>query len=69
MRVGDKGNTYADALHGLFDRIPKSVFAALAVSYALRQQADDFTKVPNEIIAEWETLYQNGIVAQRPVKL
>ena len=49
------GNEYKDVLSGeFFDKTPKAVFAALAVSYAVRQYEDDFSKVEAELLREWK---------------
>jgi hypothetical protein len=63
-------NEYAQFLERahLFEKTPKTVFAALAVSYALHQREDNFNAVVEELLDEWEILYQNGIVPQKPPK-
>jgi hypothetical protein len=59
-------NEYADALSELYHAIPKSVLAAIAVSFACRD--GDFSDAENSILREWMLLYQNGIVPQKPKK-
>lgn len=54
-----------------FDRTPKAVWAALAVSYAANRERDGAEPGPGEkawliLLAEWETLYDQGIVPQKP---
>jgi len=51
-----------------FDKCPKAVFAALAVSYALRVTNEDFSKVQDELLNEWQCLHSAGIVPQKPIK-
>jgi hypothetical protein len=63
-----KSNEYADAISDeLFDALPKSVLAAIAVSFACRN--GDFNDVDNRILKEWMTLHENGIVPQKPLKI
>lgn len=65
--VFTKGNEYQKVLSAEFyRRCPKSVLAAIAVSYAARQFDEDFTMAENAIIDEWKALYTNGIVPQKP---
>ncbi len=61
----NKTNEYSDALGDLLDRIPKTVFAAIAFSYA-SCGGDDFAAGVTNIIREWWILYENGIVPQKP---
>lgn len=59
-------NEYADALdRGVFDAIPKSVFAAIAVSLATTggERLDEATAL---IVQEWKILHENKIVPQAP---
>ncbi len=64
-------NEYAHHLGELFEKIPKSVLAAVAVSFAvmLRDEGTDDLRLANakhDILKEWWTLHENGIVPQRP---
>jgi len=60
------GNEYA-ALLGFYDRIPKAVLAAIAVSYAT--SGGDFLRLAEPNVArEWQILNQAGIVPQAPPK-
>jgi len=61
-----KSNEYADAMGELYYTIPKSVLAAIAVSFACRD--GDFSDVENELLKEWMILFENGIVQQKPRK-
>lgn len=61
-------NEYAGALGGLFADCPKAVFAAIAVS-ALTCGGDNIDEAQAAILREWNTLYTNGIVKQKPPSL
>ena len=50
-----------------FDRIPKSVLAAIAVSFA-SCGGDNLDEAEAVILDEWRALYAAGIVPQKPVK-
>jgi len=65
MRVTATGNAYAAELGDLFDRIPKAVLAAIAVS-ALTTGGDYLQHARFRVLTEWAALYANGIVPQRP---
>lgn len=66
---GKSSNQYAETLTAAFyEKCPKAVLAAIAVSYASRQTEEDFSKVEREIAKEWEILYKAGIVPQKPPK-
>lgn len=43
---------------------PKTVFAAIAISFALRLNEDNFEQALSEIITEWQALNNTGIVPQ-----
>jgi len=60
-----KYNEYALELGALYEKIPKAVFAAIAIS-ALTQGGDYLDEAQNRIMEEWLILYQNGIVSQKP---
>ena len=67
--LGNKSNSYVwsmdNGTSGLFDKIPKSVFAAMAVS-ALTCGGDYLEKASFVICKEWCALYDNGIITQKP---
>jgi hypothetical protein len=68
MHLNNKSNEYIQALErGVFDSIPKSVFAAIAISYLVNHGVA-FEDVTEEIMNEWQTLHLNGIVPQKPRK-
>lgn len=58
---------YAKVFGRDYAKIPKSVFAAIAFSYA-SHGGDDYVNGVESAINEWWTLYENGIVAQKPTK-
>lgn len=67
MKRTNKFNGYQKALsHQLFEQCPKSVFAAIAVSYATLNNGDNLDKAEDSILREWWILYRNGIVPQKP---
>ena len=64
----NKSNEYADAVGlDLFDSIPKSVWAAIAVS-SLSDGGDRIAEAAELVLEEWRILNQNGIVPQAPPK-
>ena len=60
-------NQYADELGALFAAIPKTVLAAIAVSFA-SQGGDRLDEARVKIMEEWRYLYENGIVPQKPAQ-
>jgi hypothetical protein len=63
-------NSYQEELTATFyAQCPKAVFAAMAVSYASRQVNEDFAHVEAELLNEWQVLYDNGIVPQKPPRI
>lgn len=48
-----------------YDKIPKAVFAAVAASFIMRCMGEDFDKVQNHFIDEWNVLCNNEIVPQK----
>lgn len=65
--MAGKGNDYADVLGVLLEKMPKNVLAAIAVSYA-SNGGDNLDKAAGRIAKEWQILYDNGIVPQKPNK-
>ena len=63
------GNGYQKFIDShFFEKCPKKVFAAIAVSYLINHQSmnrEDVTKLLKE---EWKALNENGIVPQKPFK-
>jgi len=72
MNLKNRSNGYVESLEpGTFDKIPKTVFAAIAVSFAIMRGDDEGNEVGPEaatpfILREWWALYHAGIVDQRP---
>ena len=61
-----RSNEYADQLgQDLYEVIPKSVLAAIAVS-ALTTGGDYLEEARERVVEEWSILFQNGIVRQKP---
>lgn len=59
------GNQYIDHFPN-FDKTPKTVIAAIAVSFALMQSQDDFEEAKSILEHEWHILYEARIVSQKP---
>ena len=62
-------NEYAQAFGRLYAKVPKAVFAAVALSYASwasGQETANFDEAVTRFIEEWRVLNQNGIVPQKP---
>ena len=65
------GNAYAALLEGDYDRIPKAVLAAIAVSFACRiigegSEIERLAASRRVVREEWAVLYGNGVVPQEP---
>lgn len=60
-------NEYSIALGALFDEMPKSVIAAIAVS-AMTCGGDHISDAVALVADEWRILHTNGIVPQKPGK-
>ena len=64
-KARNTGNAYARAIAN-YRAIPKSVFAAVAASFAVRiEETTDPDSIEFAIIREWQNLRHNGIVPQR----
>lgn len=61
------GNAYAKELKGLYNVAPKSVLAAVAVAFATQLSGTEaIHEAQSRVLAEWEALYNAGIVPQKP---
>jgi len=58
-------NEYSRVLGPLYERMPKAVLAAVVVSFAHRMSGS-FDAVPSTIIDEWQALFDNDLVTQKP---
>ena len=58
-------NEYLDEIREVYEEIPKSVFAAIAVS-ALTCGGDHIDEATEAIVKEWVALNNAGIVPQKP---
>ena len=67
MHLKYHDNDYALALGELYDKTPKAVFAAVAVS-ALTSGGDKLNMAKPYLLREWRILHENGIVPQKPPK-
>ncbi len=68
MNLKNKSNTYVDQLADLFDKTPKAVLAAIAVS-SLTTGGDYLERARELVLEEWRILHQAGIVSQKPPKV
>ncbi|MCC7017796.1 MAG: hypothetical protein IT564_11405 [Rhodospirillales bacterium] len=62
-------NEYSNVFQSFYEKTPKSVFAAIAVSLMStggELLRDDPEKALANIIEEWETLHTCGIIPQKP---
>ena len=67
MAINKLGNEYASMLGKLFDDTPKAVLGAMVVSL-LTCGGDNPEELEADFLKEWEALYLNGIVPQKPAK-
>lgn len=67
MNLKNLRNEYASQLGDLFDKTPKAVLAAIAVS-ALTTGGDYLEKARELLLEEWRILHENKIVPQSPPK-
>jgi hypothetical protein len=49
-----------------YEQTPKAVYAAIALSFAMRLNAEDFIEAERAVEDEWRILHDNGIVPQKP---
>jgi len=64
--MAKKWNEYMQALRDDYERMPKTVLAAIAVSFAYRITASESNADALALIREeWDILHRNGIVPQR----
>ena len=58
-------NSYARALGTSYERCPKAVLAAIAVS-ALTCGGEHLDEAASRVREEWALLFANGIIPQKP---
>lgn len=61
-------NDYAK-LFPNYDKIPKSVFAGVCASLLAIKNNEDFENIESYFLMEWETLYINQIIPQKPIMI
>jgi hypothetical protein len=73
MNIQNKRNDYLPVVQSIFERTPKAVFAAIAVSFANRLDGEDALQrdggtedLLRAVMEEWDMLHQAGIIPQRP---
>lgn len=63
----NKLNQYTDLLPaGMLANTPKAVFAAMLVSEYLNRLNISPEDLGKAVLEEWQTLYENGIIPQKP---
>lgn len=68
--TGKLNNEYQKLIaQSFYERCPKAVFAAIAVSYIANMANVSLENVTDEMFREWRVLYEQGIVPQKPTKL
>ena len=71
MHLDFKSNEYANLVdRHLYDRIPKTVIAAIMVSFIIKLEGEEIIEkdISGYVLDEWKVLYQNKIVPQLPPK-
>lgn len=58
-------NTYANK-YPRYEETPKAITAAVAFSLAMRLCGDNEVDAREMVRAEWEALYENSIIPQKP---
>lgn len=62
--IGKKSNEYADSVCDI--DASKTVWMAIAYSFATRLLDEEHPRVSDLILNEWSLLHRNGIVPQKP---
>jgi len=62
--ISKRDNAYAQRIADI--EASKTVFMAIAYSFALRLTDDNAEEAYRLVLAEWGTLHDNGIVPQQP---
>lgn len=67
--VFKKENEYQKILtQEFYEKCPKAVLAAIAVSFVLNHQGSDQDVVEETILNEWHILHKNGTLPQKPFR-
>lgn len=67
--VFKKENDYQKLLtREFYDKCPKAVLAAIAVSYVLNHLGTKPEEAEEVILNEWHLLHNNGIIPQKPFR-
>lgn len=61
-----KTNEYSELVNDIYDRTPKAVFAAIAVSEYINRLNIPIGSLSDAVLKEWGALYKSGIVPQKP---
>lgn len=74
MNLKNRSTEYVDSLGAhagfdLFERVPKTIWATIALSYMTNHLGLDWGQVAHEVAKEWATLADNGICPQPPQSL
>ena len=74
MNLKNQTTSYVSSLgqhagFDLFDRVLKTIWATIALSYMTNHQGLDWDQVAHEVAKEWATLADNGICRQPPQAL
>lgn len=73
MNLKNRPTSYTLSLRdhapALFDQVPKTIWATIALSYATNHLGLDWDQVAHEVAKEWATLADNGICPQPPQAL
>jgi hypothetical protein len=64
-----KTNSYQNILSREFlEKCPKSVLAAIAVSFVINHQGTDEELAEETLLQEWHLLHKNGTIPQKPFR-
>jgi len=69
VAINKKSNEYVEAFGNPYADIPKAVWAALAISLVMRLEAldtADMERIKAVLEEEWQALYANRVVPQKP---
>lgn len=67
--VFKKSNSYQELLsQEFYEKCPKAVLAAIAVSFVINHQGSDADVAEEIILHEWDILHKNGTIPQKPYR-